>query len=65
MALFFLILKIIRSINKLIFSKNNKNKPIFRKTNSNDETNRFGIGNNSVKYIKKSKKLKSKKLFKF
>ena len=38
---------------------------IFKKNDSNNEIIRFGISDNSVKLIKKSKKLKNKKLFKF
>ena len=38
-------------------SKNNNSRPASRKNNGNGEVNGFGVGRNSVKYIKKSEKL--------
>ena len=64
-------LKIIRSSDKLVFSKNNSNsiasgknddsKSVFERNNDNGEV-RFG--GDSVEYTKKSEKLKNQELFK-
>ena len=75
------ILKITRSPDKPAFSrnhgsrsnssKNNNSRPALRKNNSDNEIDRFGIGENGVKHTKKlgklfkSRKLKSEKTFKF
>ena len=46
-------------------SRNNNNRPVFRKNNINDEVDGFGINKNAVKYAKKlGKSFKSKKLSK-
>ena len=74
-------LKITRSPNKLAFSRNNGSKLAFSKSNnsrptskkndSDGKVNRFGINRNGIKYAKnlkklsKSRKSKSKKIFKF
>ena len=57
-------LKITQLPNKLTFGRNNNNKLVFRENNGNDEVNRFSISDNGMKYTKKFKKFKNKKLFK-
>ena len=37
------ILKMIESLNKQVFSRNNNNKLVFEKNNNNNKINRFGI----------------------
>ena len=53
-------LKIIKLSNKLVFDRNNSNRPSFKKNNSNNKIDKFSIGDNSIKYTKKSEKLKCK-----
>ena len=60
-----MILKTIEPCNKPGFSKNNGNELDFKKNYSNNKINRFGVSSNDIKYTEKSRKLKSKKLFKF
>ena len=55
-------MKITGSPDKPASSANNSSRPASRQKNDNDEVDRFGIGGNSVKYAKKSEKLK--KLYK-
>ena len=57
-------MKIIESLNQPASNKNNGNRLAFEKNNDNNKINRFSIGNNNMEYAKKSRKLKSKKLFK-
>ena len=74
-ALFILMLKTIRSRDKLASSKNdgsklasnrkNDSKLAFRKNDSNSEVDRFSVGKNDMEHIKKLGKLsKLRKLFK-
>ena len=79
-ALFTLILKIIRLFDKLVSDKNNNSKLISNKNNNNKLTfknidnnggiNRFNINENGIEYAKKLEKLfklkksKSEKIFK-
>ena len=65
-VLFILILKIIRLPNKLALNKNNNSKSAFIKNDSsrpflgkNNGNNEVRFNNNSIKHIKKLKKLKS------
>ena len=57
-------LKIIKLFNRPTLSKNNNSKSIFKKNNGNSKINKFGVNNKDIKYVNKSRKLKSKKLFK-
>ena len=56
--------------NRSASSRNNNSKSTFRKNDSNNEVDRFGISENGMEYAKKSGKLsksrksKSKKIFK-
>ena len=56
-------MKIIGLFDRLVFGKNNCNKPVFRKNNSNNKIIRFDINDNDTKLFNKIGKLK--KLFKF
>ena len=58
-------LKTIRLFDKLAFSKNNSNELAFIKNNSNNKIDKFSVGDNNLEHTKKSRKLKSQKLFKF
>ena len=57
-------LKITWFSNKLAFTKNDRNKPILKKNNSNNKDTRFGINNNSIRVINKLRKLKKLSKFK-
>ena len=45
--------------------RNNNKKLVFKKNNSNNEVNKFGVGDDGVGYAKKLGKLKNQKLSKF
>ena len=62
-ALFTLILKIVKLFNKLASKKTNDNKLIFSKNNNNNKIIRFDIGDsNQMKVAKKSKKFEKSKI---
>ena len=52
-------LKITRLLNKLVSGKNNNNRPVFEKNDSNNKVNRFGINGDDMEYIKKLIKSKN------
>ena len=65
MALFTLMLKIIKSSNKPVSSKNNNNKPVFSKNNSNklvfgrnNSNSKVKFSGDDIKHAKKSRKSK-------
>ena len=43
--------------SRLASNRNDNSKPVSKKNNSNDKVDRFGIGKNSIKHAKKSRKL--------
>ena len=51
-------------LGKPAFIRNNCSKPAFKRNDSNDEINKFGIGDNSIEYAKNLGKLKGQKLSK-
>ena len=57
-------MKITRLYDELTFNRNYNNKPAFKKNNSGNKINKFNISSNDMKYAKKLKKSKNKKLFK-
>ena len=58
-------LKTIRLLNKLVFSKNDSNKSAFEKNNSDGKVDGYDIDSNSIEHTKKLRKSKSKKMSKF
>ena len=50
--------------NMSVFEKNNNSKLVSKSNNSNNKIIKFNIGDNNIKFVKKSRKLKSQKLFK-